>query len=163
MSSRTASYSLTVWARVTPERAYELSGPLDPTMFYPGQWPLPAVVSVEDQTGSWDAPGRSRTLMLSDGGHVVETITDAASPDLFAYELTDFQKLFGRLVSGARAEWRFEPEAGGTSIRWAYTFFALPGRTGIVRAIVKLFWAPYMRRVLPSIAREVERLAKSVA
>jgi len=99
--------------------------------------------------------------MLSDGGHVVETITDAASPDLFAYELTDFQNLFGRLVSGARAEWRFEPEAGGTSIRWTYTFFALPGRTGIVRAIVKLFWAPYMRRVLPPIAREVERLARS--
>jgi len=162
MSSSAASYSLSVWARVTPERAYELSGPLDPTMFYPGRWPLPAVVSVEDQSGSWDAPGRSRTLMLSDGGRVVETITDAISPDLFAYELTDFQKLFGRLVSGARAEWRFEPEAGGTSIRWAYTFFALPGRTAIVRAIVKLFWAPYMRRVLPPIAREVERLARSV-
>jgi len=162
MSSRTASYSLSIWAKVTPVRAYELSGPLDPTKFYPGQGPLPAVVSVENQTGSWDAVGRTRTLMLSDGGHVVETITDAASPDLFTYELTDFQKLFGRLVSGARAEWRFEREAGGTIIRWTYTFFALPGRTGIVRAIVKLWWAPYMRRVLPPIAREVERLARSV-
>ena len=162
MSSRTASYRLSVWAKVTPERAYELSGPLDPTMFYPGKGPLPAVVGVENRTGSWDAAGHTRILMLSDGGHVVETITDARSPDLFAYELADFQKLFGRLVSGARAEWRFEPEAGGTSIRWTYTFFALPGRTGIVRAIVKLFWAPYMRRVLPPIAREVERLARSV-
>ena len=159
MSSRTASYSVNAHARVTPERAYELSGLLDPGMFYPGQGPLPAVVGVEGQTGSWDTAGRTRTLMLSDGGHVVETITDAASPDLFAYELTDFQKLFGRLVAGARAEWRFAPEPGGTSIRWTYTFLALPGRTGIVRAIVKLFWAPYMRRVLPPIAREVERLA----
>ena len=162
MSSRTASYSLNVRAEVTPERAYDLSGPLDPTRFYPGQGPLPAVVSVQNQTGSWDVAGRTRTLMLSDGGHVVETITDATSPDLFAYELTEFQRLFGRLVSGARAEWRFEPEPGGTSIRWTYTFFALPGRTGIVRAIVKLFWAPYMRRVLPPIAREVERLSGSV-
>ena len=162
MSNGTASYSLSIWANVTPERAYELSGPLDPTLFYPGQGPLPAVVSVQNQTGGWNAAGRTRTLLLSDGGHVVETITDARSPDLFAYELADFQKLFGWLVSGARAEWRFEPEAGGTSIRWTYTFFALPGRTGIVRAIVKLWWAPYMRRVLPPIAREVERLARSV-
>jgi len=163
MSSRTASYSVNARAEVTPERAYELSGPLDPTMFYPGLGPLPAVVACQNQTGSWDTLGRTRTLTLSDGGRVVETITDATSPDVFAYELTDFQKLFGRLVSGARAEWRFEREAGGTSIRWTYTFFALPGRTGIVRAIVKLFWAPYMRQVLPTIAREVERLARSVA
>ena len=146
-------------ADATPKQAYDISGPLDPTRFYPKSGALPAVIEVRDQSGSWDTVARTRMLMLSDGGHVIETITDTDSPTYFAYELSDFQKLFGVLVTGARAEWRFEREAGGTSIRWTYTFFGKPGRGWIVAAIVKFLWGPYMGRVLPPIAREVSRQA----
>ena len=141
----------------TPKRAWEIVGPIDATRFYPKFGPLPAVVDVRDQVGAWDAVGQTRTLVLSDGGSVVETITDAASPTFFAYELSDFQKLFGRLVAGARAEWRFERVESGTSIRWSYEFFALPGRGWIVGLIVRMFWARYMKRVLSPIAAEVDR------
>ena len=143
----------------TPKQAWEISGSVDPARFYPKHGPLPAVTAVRDQTGPWDTVGRTRKLALSDGGHVIETITDADSPTLFAYELSDFQKLFGMLVTGARAEWRFERVEAGTRIRWTYTFFGKPGRAWIVKLIVTLFWAPYMRKVLPPIAREVERQA----
>lgn len=146
-------------AAATPKQAYDISAVLDPARFYPRSGPLPAVVEVRDQTGPWSTVGQSRMLMLSDGGSVVETITDAESPTLFAYELGEFQKLFGALVSGARAEWRFEREAEGTSIRWTYTFFGRPGRGWIVALIVRLLWAPYMRRVLKPIADEVSRRA----
>jgi len=146
-------------ARTRPQQAYEISGPLDPTRFYPRFWPLPGVIEVRDQTGEWSAVGRTRTLMLSDGGHVVETITDTQSPALFAYELSDFRKLFGSLVSGARAEWRFEPHQGGSIIRWSYTFFARRGRGWIVWLIVRIWWSRYMRRVLPPIAREIDHVA----
>ncbi|WP_010203166.1 SRPBCC family protein [Salinibacterium sp. PAMC 21357] len=145
--------------RTSALQAYEFSGPLDPTLFYPRFGPLPAVVEVREQSGHWSSVGRTRTLMLSDGGHVVETITDADSPGLFAYELSDFQKLFGNLVSGARAEWRFEPRQSGSVVRWRYTFFARPARGWIVWLVVKLFWARYMRQVLPPIAREIDNLA----
>ncbi|CAN5250965.1 hypothetical protein BH11ACT4_BH11ACT4_20840 [soil metagenome] len=148
-------------AASTPKQAYEISGPVEPTRFYPKFGPLPAVVAVRDQSGSWDATGRSRRLMLSDGGHVVETITNADSPTYFAYELSDFQKLFGMLVTGARAEWRFERVETGTRIRWTYTFFGKPGRGWVVALIVRLFWAPYMKRVLPPIVDEVSRLARA--
>lgn len=154
---RSATATATVDA--TPKQAYEISGPLDPARFYPKHGPLPAVVGVRDQTGTWDAPGRTRTLLLSDGGSVVETITDASSPTYFAYELSDFQKLFGHLVSGARAEWRFERVPEVTRIRWTYTFHVKRGRGFIVGLIVRLFWAPYMRAVLPGIAAEVRRVA----
>jgi len=146
-------------AKATPKEAYDISGPLDPTKFYPKSGALPAVVEVRNQTGPWEVVGQTRMLMLSDGGHVIETITDTDSPTYFAYELSDFQKLFGRLVKGARAEWRFEREAEGTSIRWTYTYFGKPGRGWIIALIVKLLWAPYMRKVLPSIATEVSRQA----
>ena len=154
-----ASATAVQMAAATPKEAYDISGPLDPTKFYPKSGALPAVVEVRHQTGPWDVVGQTRMLMLSDGGHVIETITDTDSPTYFAYELSDFQKLFGALVSGARAEWRFEREAGGTSIRWTYTFFAKPGRGWAVALIVRVLWAPYMRRVLPPIAWEVSRRA----
>ncbi|MBU1586354.1 MAG: SRPBCC family protein [Actinobacteria bacterium] len=154
-----SSATATAMAKATPKEAYDISGPLDPTAFYPKSGALPAVVEVRDQTGSWDTVGRTRKLMLSDGGHVIETITDTESPVYFAYELSDFQKLFGALVKGARAEWRFEREAEGTSIRWTYTFFGKPGRGWIVALIVKLLWGPYMHKVLPPIANEVSRQA----
>ena len=146
-------------AIATPKQAYEISGPLDPAKFYPRSGLLPAVVAVHDQSGTWDTVGRTRKLMLSDGGHVIETITDTDSPTYFAYELSDFQKLFGSLVSGARAEWRFERVETGTQISWTYTFFGKPGRNWIAALIVRLLWAPYMKRVLPPIAREVSRQA----
>ena len=146
-------------AESTPKQAYEISGPVDPTKFYPKFGVLPAVVEVRDQTGSWDTIGRTRKLVLSDGGHVIETITDTDSPTYFAYELSDFQKLFGMLVRGARAEWRFERVEAGTRINWTYTFFGKPGRGWIVALIIKLAWGPYMKRVLPPIVAEVTRVA----
>jgi hypothetical protein len=145
-------------AQATQPRAFDIVSSVDPTRFYPKHGPLPAVVGVRDQTGSWDTTGRTRTLLLSDGGSVVETITDAASPTYFAYELSDFRRLFGKLVRGARAEWRFESVAGGTRVHWKYTFFPLRRVGWVVGAIVFVFWAPYMKRVLPAIVREIERL-----
>jgi len=131
-----------------------------PTEFYPRFGPLPAVVAVRDQPHAWDTAGYTRTLGLSDGGHVVETITQSDPGVFFGYDLSDFQKLFGRLVSGARAEWTFTPEGSSgaaTRIRWTYAFHPLPGRGWIVRAVVAALWAPYMRRVLPAIVAEVGR------
>ncbi|MBN9240450.1 MAG: hypothetical protein BGO97_12110 [Micrococcales bacterium 70-64] len=158
-----ASATATEMAAATPKQAYDISGPLDPTRFYPRSGLLPAVVEVRGQTGPWDTVGQTRMLMLSDGGHVVETITDTISPTYFAYELSDFQKLFGALVKGARAEWRFERTAEGTSIQWTYTFFGKPGRGWIVGLIVRLLWGPYMQKVLPPIAHEVSRQAAARA
>lgn len=143
-------------AQTTPKQAWDALTQLDPAAFYRKFGPLPAVTGVRYQTGDWRAAGQTRTLVLSDGGSAVETTTDTDSPVLFAYELTEFQKLFGMLVSSARAEWHFGRGEAGTSIRWTCEFHAKPDRGWIVGLIVKLFWAPYMRRVLPPIAAHVE-------
>lgn len=140
------------------EAAWDISVPIDPTQFYPRFGILPGVVDVRDQSGDWQTVGHTRRLMLSDGGHVIETIRQVEPSRFFAYELSDFQKLFGHLVSGARAEWEYSPVAGGgTRIRWTYTFFARRGAGVLVAAIVRALWAPYMRRVLPGILAEVDR------
>ena len=145
-------------APAKPARTFDILTPSDPSRFYPRFRVIPAVTSVSDQSGPWDAPGRTRTLHLSDGSTVVETTTDVQRPGLFAYELTDFTKVFGPLVDHARAEWRFDPDDGGTRITWTYTFYGRPGRGWIVGLIVRLVWAAYMRTVMAGLVDEVRRV-----
>lgn len=140
-------------------RAWEIATPLTPVGYYPKSGPLPAVIEVRDQTGPWDAPGQTRQLMLSDGGYVIEHLVHVDKPEVFVYELSDFQKLFGALVKGARAVWEFTEVNGGTKIRWTYTFHPRRGAGVVVGAIVKLLWGPYMKRVLPGIIAEVDKQA----
>jgi hypothetical protein len=131
-----------------------------PVGLYPRSGLLPAVVAVRDQSGDWDVAGQTRQLMLSDGGSVIEHTTNVDRLEFFAYDLTDFQKLFGAIVEGARAEWTFSAAPTGTLIRWRYTFHARPGFGPLLAAIVRLLWGPYMRRVLPGIVAEIEREAE---
>lgn len=112
---------------------------------------LPGVVAVRDQHGAWDAVGQNRTLVLSDGGTVRETLRVVAPP-LFAYELSAFTGFFGRLVASGRSEWRVVEHSAGSAIEWTYAFTARPGWGFAVAAIMRLAWAPYMRKVLPAIA-----------
>ena len=156
-------------------RSWTVALQTTPTEFYPRFGPLPAVVGVVDQPDTWDVVGYTRTLRLSDGSTVVETVTHSEPGAFFAYDLSEFTGVLGRLVSGGRAEWTFTPagpggsdasggpggssphsESATTNIRWQYRFFPLPGRAFVVRAIVGLFWAPYMRRVLGSIVETIE-------
>jgi hypothetical protein len=145
------------FARASPSRSWYTALQTEPMRFYPRFGPLPAVVGVTGQPPTWDEVGYTRTLELSDGGTVVERVTHSEHGEFFGYDLSGFTRLFGRLVSGARAEWTFVAEGEGTSIRWTYRFDALPGRGWLVRGIVRLLWAPYMRRVLPTIVAAIEQ------
>lgn len=146
-------------APAKPDRTFVIVTRADPSQFYPAFGPLPAVAEVRDQTGAWDAVGQSRTLRLSDGGTLVERVKVVEAPRRFSYQLADFTGAFGNLVAFADSEWDFDAAVDGTRIRWTYTFHAQPKRGWIVRLIVRLFWAPYMKRVLAGLIAEVEREA----
>jgi hypothetical protein len=147
----TSSATATAHVDALPSTVFPRLTQHDATRFYPKAGVLPAVVEVRHQTGGWDAAGQTRTLVLSDGGSVKETLRSATEP-LFAYDLSNFTGVFGALVAGARSEWRVAAEGAGSSIAWTYAFTAQPGRGLLVAAIVRFAWAPYMRRVLPPIA-----------
>lgn len=145
-----------------PDEAWRVVQPITPVGYYPKRGPLPAVLAVRGQTGEWDAPGQTRTLELSDGGSVVETTRVVEAPTFFAYELSEFQKLFGHLVEGARAEWTWTPlVGGGTRVDWTYEFHPKPGRRAVVAVIVRTLWAPYMRQVLPGILAAADAAAST--
>jgi hypothetical protein len=139
-------------------RTWHTVTPLTPVGYFPKSGLLPAVLEVRNQTGNWDAPGQSRKLMLSDGGSVIESTTDVAPFSFFAYELTEFQKIFGKLVDHARTEWTFTEVPAGTNIHWTYTFFPRNAvAKSLLAVIVSLLWRPYMKKVLSGIVAEVER------
>jgi hypothetical protein len=164
MSTRGSTAIAELTAAAPCSQAWSIATPLTPVGYYPKSGLLPAVTEVRDQTGNWDKPGQTRQLMLSDGGWVIEHTTNVEPFAFFAYNLTDFQKLFKRLVDHARAEWTFTEAAGGTRIHWSYTFFPLNAGAGPVLAlIVKLLWGPYMKKVLPRIVAEIERQAGGTA
>jgi hypothetical protein len=155
MTATPARATVEAVAQAGAVRSWNIALQTTPTAFYPKSGPLPAVVAVHGQPADWDVVGYTRMLELSDGGSVVETITQSDPGVFFGYDLSEFQKLFGHLVSGARAEWTFTPEGAATRIRWTYAFHPLAGRSLVVRAIVALFWAPYMKRVLPAIVTAI--------
>ena len=152
MSTHSASATASVGARAS--KVFKRLTQHDPTKFYPKSGVLPAVVEVRDQTGGWDAAGQTRTIVLSDGGTLVETLRSVEAP-LFAYDLTRFTGLFGLLVANARSEWTVladDDDGERSTIVWRYSFTSRPGRGLLIAAIVRLAWAPYMRQVLPAIA-----------
>lgn len=157
MSGRSSTAVTELLAAAPLDTTWDVATMRTPVGLYPRYGLLPAVIEVRDQTGDWDAVGQSRRLMLSDGGSVIEHTAVVDRLEFFAYTLSDFQKLFGALVEGARAEWTFSTAPNGTLIRWRYTFHARPGYGLVVAGIVRLLWGPYMRRVLPGIVAEVER------
>jgi hypothetical protein len=160
MALRGSGATVTALAPARPTQTFAIMTPVDPSAFYPRFGVIPATVAVRDQTGAWDAEGQTRQLVLSDGGSVVETLKSVQKPYRFVYELTDFRGVFGLLVDHARAEWLFAEEEQRTRVRWTYTFFAKPGRGLFVAAIVKAFWGPYMKHVLPGLVAEVRRSAR---
>ena len=117
-------------AAASPQHAFKVNVPIDLSLVFKGWGPFPAVVGVQNQTGAWDHVGASRNPVLSDQTTANETLTEYTVGHSFAYEVTGFTNILGRLVEGVRGEWTFTPE--GTVIRWTYEFKPRRGRYFLV-------------------------------
>lgn len=129
---------------VTPAAAFEVIVPIDLSLTFRGWGPFPAVLSAKNQTGPWDHVGASRNPDLSDGSTATETLTEYIQDASFAYELTGFTNILGRLVDGVRGEWTFTPDGDGCLIRWCYEFKPKRGRHQLVQHGLAPLWRRYM-------------------
>ncbi len=135
--------------------------PIDLPSVFRGFGPLPAIVAVTDQTGSWDAVGQTRTIRLSDGSEAQEALTDYDRPRYFAYRVSDLTGPVRFLTTAARGEWWFEDVPGGaTAIRWRYAFEPRsPLARPVLWAVARPLWQGYMYAVLRAIKEQVEAAA----
>lgn len=108
---------------------------------------IPPVKQVRDQ-GAWDAPGQTRTIVLGDGGTILETLTEVERPDTFAYRLTDITGPMKPLATSIDGRFRFEHAGTGVRVTWSWAVHPR-GRLGL--AAMPLFarmWRPYARTAL---------------
>ena len=134
--------------------------PIDLATIFDRWLVLPGVRGVRSQSGPWDAAGRTRIVMLSDGSEAPERLTAVDRPHSFAYRVGPFPRPLGLLAGAADGAWSFRPApGGGTDISWTYSFAALPGRGLLLRGVIAPLWRGYARRALERAVVAVEAAA----
>lgn len=160
-----ASVAHTEVARMSISRADYLSwaesAPLQDVLG--GRSDLPAVVSTEPISGTWNHAGARRRIVLDDGGEAIEEVlVDGLQPSgehVFRYRVTAYTHVVRWVIDHAIGEFvTSEPEPGAAEIRWTYRYHP---RSALLRPAVALFvrrtWAPYMREVLAGMVAAAER------
>ena len=161
MDARRVVTTVTGATLTDPREAMLGLAPMDLTVMFSGYGPLPAVLRVDDFYGPWDHSGAYRTPVLADDSQVREEIAHHDPGHYFAYDLTAFTGVLGRMVESARGEWFFAPgEHGGTTIVWRYGFTPRRGFGLAVRAGLIPLWRGYMRQGLRD---SIEYLARERA
>jgi hypothetical protein len=82
------------------------------------------VAATSDISGPCDRPGSRRIMHLSDGSTVNEGLTKYSRPSYFSYRVGDPSFALKHLMAEARGQFWFAPTAGGTTVKWTYTFRA---------------------------------------
>lgn len=123
-----------------------LSLPL-PYLFEHRYAAIPPVTQVRDQ-GTWDAAGQTRTIVLGDGGTLLETLTEVDRPHAFGYRLTDVTGPMKPLVTSIDGRFTFEPAGTGVRVTWSWTVHPR-GRLGsAAMPVFARMWRPYARIAL---------------
>jgi hypothetical protein len=153
---KTVAVTVQTRAAASPQHAFTVNVPIDLSLVFKGWGPFPAVRGVKNQTGAWDHVGASRNPVLSDGTTANETLTEYTAGHSFAYEVTGFTNILGKLVEGVRGEWTFTPDGEGTVIRWTYEFKPRLGCYFLVRRGLAPLWRHYMRAGIEAAAKACE-------
>ena len=137
----------------TPEQAYDavIPGPLE-AIFKHRHVVMPPIVKVSGQEGVWgETLGQTRTIHLSDGGSVKETLVESDRPTRSAYTITDIKGPMKLLVSQAEGRWTFTPAGAGTVVAWSWTLHPTNAVTARLLPVIGAFWKGYARKALAEV------------
>jgi len=117
-------------------------------LFHRWYGPIPPIKEVLGQTGAWDGVGQTRTIVLTGGGSMVETLTAHDEPRAFGYALSDIKGPMAPLVGGVNGEWTFDPVGTGTKITWRWTIHPRSALTAPLLPVFGRLWKGYAARSL---------------
>jgi hypothetical protein len=124
-----------------------LSVPL-PYLFEHRYAAIPPVKAVRDEPPAWGEVGQSRTIVLGDGGTILETITEVDRPNAFGYELTDISGPMKPLAASIDGRFAFEHAGTGVRVTWSWRIHPR-GRLGsTAMPLFARMWRPYARTAL---------------
>jgi Polyketide cyclase / dehydrase and lipid transport len=123
-----------------------LAHPL-PEIFRWRRLAIPPIREVRDQGGPWGVVGQTRTIVLSDGGTMRETLTSVQRPHHFGYVIGELRGPMKPLVERVEGRWTFEPAGTGTRITWSWDVTPTgPGRPAM--PVFARMWRGYARQAL---------------
>jgi hypothetical protein len=119
--------------------------------------PIPPVRECRGQEGAWGRAGQTRTIVLGDGGTILETLVlaDRAAGD-YRYRLSDITGPMKALARGIDGRFLFEPAGQGSSVTWTWTVHPTHAAVRLVMPVFNLFW---QRAAAKAFARLGARLA----
>src|SRR5215210_7690655 len=119
--------------------------------------PIPPVKECRDQGGPWGNVGQTRTIVLGDGGTILETlvVADRTAGD-YRYRLSDITGPMKPLVRGVDGRFAFAPASDGTSVTWTWNVHPTNAGTRLVMPLFNVFWQRAARKAF---ARLGTRLA----
>jgi hypothetical protein len=118
---------------------------------------FPPIREVTDQSAGWGASGQTRTIHLTDGSHLRETLTSVDPPRGYSYVLDEIHgplRPFVRTIDGA---WSVTPEGDGSRIGWSWTMYPKisPGR--LTMNVIGRMWKGYAERALVELEKVLTR------
>ena len=136
-----------------PQVAFAKTLPMPlPTLFHRRYGPIPPITAVRDQTGEWAEVGQSRTIALSGGGTMRETLTDVVAPERFGYTITGITGPMAPLIDHVEGEWIFGPHQVGTEVTWRWTIHRKSALTAPLLPVFGKLWRGYARQSLESLS-----------
>ena len=143
---------------VAPEAAFDGTAPIPlPTLFHRWYGPIPPIKAVRDQTGDWNAVGKTRTVVLTGGGSMRERLTSYDAPHAFGYTLTDVTGAMAPLVEHVEGLWSFEPAGAGTTVTWRWTIYPRSALAAPLLPVFGKLWLGYARRSLEELSNQLVR------
>lgn len=141
---------------VSVEDAFRGTLPIPlPSIFRRWYGPIPPIKQVRDQTGEWDAPGRTRLVTLVGGGSMREQLTSVDPPRSFGYTLSDIKGPMAPLVSMVEGEWIFTPAGTATFVTWRWTIHPRSPLAAPVLPLLGRVWKGYARQALEALSTQL--------
>ena len=141
---------------VSIEQAFSATLPISlPTLFRRRYGPIPPIKEIQDQTGAWDAPGQTRTVVLAGGGRMREELTSVDPPRSFRYTLTDIRGPLAPLVRWLEGEWVFTPRGTGTKVTWRWTLYPRSSLATPAMPVFGRLWQGYARQALEELSAQL--------
>ncbi len=156
MSGHRVEASRTV--SVDPETAFHrLLGARLTDIFRRRYAAFPAVVDVTGQPDDWGVVGQTRTIVLTDGARLRETLTDVDPTSSFSYRLDELEGPLRHFVQTIDGLWTTTPHEGGTRISWSWTFYPKAAPARLTTNVIGRMWAGYAERALAEVEQVVTR------
>jgi hypothetical protein len=154
------SYDLSASAVVpgTIEQAYDavVSSPLE-RLLGRRSGPIPPVVRTEGEgPAPWGSSiGQARTIVLGDGGRLLETLVEADRPAAYGYRLTEVRGPMRPLVRSVDGRFTFVAEAGdtpATRVTWSWRLHLTAAPVRLLMPVFGVFWRRSARDAFAQVA-----------